>query len=122
MPKEKTVKEEISKEEIKQADEFLKGYKLNRNLFRLDCYEKKRSEASEWDEESPDELYLARAKMFEIRHAIMELPNCDEKLMLYFHYIKGETIEKCAEMLGLSRSSAFRMRKRALELFIRKSA
>ena len=122
MPKEKTVKEEISKEEIKKAEEFLKGYKLNRNLFRLDCYEKKRSEASEWDEESPDELYLARAKMFEIRHAIMELPNCDEKLMLYFHYIKGETIEKCAEMLGLSRSSAFRMRKRALELFIRKSA
>ena len=122
MPKKKNVKEEISKEEIKKAEEFLKGYKLNRNLFRLDCYEKKRSEASEWDEESPDELYLARAKMFEIRHAIMELPNCDEKLMLYFHYIKGETIEKCAEMLGLSRSSAFRMRKRALELFIRKSA
>ena len=122
MPKEKNVKEEISKEEIKKAEEFLKGYKLNRNLFRLDTYERKRGEVSEWDAESPDELYLARAKMFEIRHAIMELPNCDEKLMLYFHYIKGETIEKCAEMLGLSRSSAFRMRKRALELFIRKSA
>ena len=60
------------------------------------------------------EAPLARARMYEIRHLINSLPNCDEKLLLYYHYIKGENVERCAELLGISRSSGFRMKKKAL--------
>ena len=66
------------------------------------------------DLESPGEVPLARARMYEVRHFIMSMHNCDEKLFLYYRYIKGETVERCAEMLGISRASGFRMRKRAL--------
>ena len=62
----------------------------------------------------PGELTLVRAKMYEVRHFIMNMENRDEKLLLYYHYIRGESVEKCAELLGISRSSGFRLKKRAL--------
>ena len=113
------LKEEISKVDIKKAEEFLEGYKTNKNLYKIDLYEKSRGLVSEWDVESPNELFLARARMFDVRHAIMGLPNSDEKLFLYFHYIKGESVERCGDMLGISRATAFRVKKRAVELFIK---
>ena len=113
------LKEEISKVDIKKAEEFLEGYKTNKNLYKIDLYEKSRGLVSEWDVESPNELFLARARMFDVRHAIMGLPNSDEKLFLYFHYIKGESVERCGDMLGVSRATAFRVKKRAVELFIK---
>ena len=113
------LKEEISKVDIKKAEEFLEGYKTNKNLYKIDMYEKSRGLVSEWDVESPNELFLARARMFDVRHAIMGLPNSDEKLFLYFHYIKGESVERCGDMLGVSRATAFRVKKRAVELFIK---
>ena len=104
----------ISAEEIRQIENYLKGYQFYQKLLRLDRYEKQYFHTSEWEAESPGELPLARAKMFEIRHAIMAIPNCEEKLLLYYHFIKDEPVERCAELLGVSRSSAFRMKKRAL--------
>ena len=68
------------------------------------------------DFEAMGEAPLARARMYEIRHFINSLPNSDEKILLYYHYIKGESIEKCAELLGMSRSSAFRLKRKALIL------
>ena len=109
----------ISAEELRQIEDYLKGYQFYQKLLRLDRYEKKYFGVSEWEAESPGELPLARAHMFEIRHAVMAIPNCDEKLLLYYHYIKGEPVERCAELLGVSRSSAFRMKKRALEMAAR---
>ena len=106
----------ISAEEINQIDDYFKGYLFYQKLLRLDRYEKQYFHTSEWEHEAPGELGLARAKMFRIRHAIMAIPNCDEKLLLHYHYIKGEPVERCAELLGVSRSSAFRMKKRALVL------
>ncbi len=100
--------------DIKQTDNFLKGYQLNRKLLRLDRYEKEYFGGDDSDFESIGEVPLARARMFEIRHFIMDMDNCDEKLLLYYHYIKGESVDRCAELLGISRSSAFRMKKRAL--------
>lgn len=103
-------------EQIRQIDDYLKGYRFQQKLLHLDRYEKEYFHPREWEAESPGELALARARMFEIRHFIMELSNSDEKLLLYYHYIKGEPVERCAELLGISRSSAFRLRKRALTL------
>ena len=114
MAKEPTKK--INEDIIRQTDTYLKGYMLNRRMLQLNIYENKKLLNSEWEEESPGELSMARARMFEIRHNIMSLDNCDEKLMLYYHYIKGETIERCSELIGVSRRSAFRLRHKAMAL------
>ena len=109
-------KEELDRA-IERADHYLKGYLLNKKLLRLDRYEKEFLGAKESDSsEFFGEGALARARMFEIRHFIMELANSDEKLFLYYHYIKGESAERCGELLGISRSSAFRMKRRALAM------
>ena len=102
-------------EKIRAAESYLLGYGLNRTLLKMDRYEREyygRGDAL--DIEAPGEVPLARARMYEVRHFIMSLCNCDKKLFLYYRYVKSETVEHCAEMLGISRASGFRMRKRAL--------
>ena len=106
----------------REAQNYLKGYQLNRKLLKLDRYEKNYLTSDDTDTEAYGEAPLARARMFEIRHFVMRLENGDEKLLLYYHYIKGQPIEKCAELLGVSRSTAFRIKKRALEMAARKMA
>ena len=100
--------------DIKATEDYLKGYQLNRKILRLDRYEKEYFNVEEADLEAFGEAPLAKARMFEIRHFVMSLENSNEKLLLYYHYIKGEPMEKCAELLSISRSSAYRMKTRAL--------
>ena len=97
-------------------ENYLKGYRLNLKLMRLDKYEKDYLGWKDEEEEPIKETLVARAKMFEIRHFVVGMKNGDEKLLLYYHYIRGESIEKCAELLGISRSSGFRLKKRALRM------
>ena len=61
-----------------------------------------------------------RIKMFEIRRFVLSLGNCNEKLFLFYHYIHGESVERCGELLKISRRSAFRLKKRALAFAGRK--
>ncbi len=109
-------KNELPQGELTEIENYLKGYAMNRKLLRLDRYEREFFGADDKDMESIGEAPLARARMYEIRHFIMSLPNCDEKLLLYYHYVRGESVDRCAELLGIGRSSAFRLRKRALAL------
>ena len=120
MAKDRTWIEKENEEAIRHMDSYLKGYTLSRRMLQLNIYENQKSLQSEWSEESPCELSMARARMFDIRHKIMSLENCDEKLMLYYHYIKGETIERCSELIGVSRSSGFRMNRRGLLMLAEK--
>ena len=106
----------ISEAEIKEIDNYLKGYALNMKLLRLDKYERTYFGYKDGEDSAFNDAPLARARMFEIRHFIIEMKNCDEKLLLYYHYIRGESVERCAELLGISRSSAFRLKKKALLL------
>ena len=108
--------EEIEISDIKRAEDYLKGYRMNGKLLRLDRYEREffsHRDKGEVEYEALGEVPLARARMFEVRHFINSLPNCDEKLFLYYYYVKGQSVECCGELLGVSRSSAFRMKKRA---------
>ena len=50
----------------------------------------------------------------EVREFINSLPYRNCKMMLFYHYICGMTVEKCAEELDISRRSAFRLKKTAL--------
>ena len=101
--------------EQRETENYLKGYQLNRKLLRLERYEKEYLSSDDSDIEAFGEAPLARARMFEIRHFVMKMENSEEKLLLYYRYIKGQTMERCAELLGVSRSTAFRMKIRALE-------
>ena len=104
---------EINAEILRKTEDYLKSYRVNGKLLRLERYEKEYFGYKEGcDFEAFGEAPLARARMYEIRHFINSLDNCDEKLVLYYHYIKGESVERCAELLGVSRSTAFRMKKR----------
>ena len=59
---------------------------------------------------------FARAKMQEINNFIRSLPPCREKLMLFYKYIRGETVERVGELLDVSPRTAFRIMKSATEL------
>ena len=57
----------------------------------------------------------ADEKMYEVKRFVAALPPDDRKLFLYYHYIHGETVEKCGELLNVSRRTAYRLKQRALE-------
>lgn len=115
------MEEKVKDEEIKITENYLKSYLLNKKLVKLERYEREYfSGSDERDIEAFGELPLAKPRMYDVRHFIMGLPNCDEKLILYFHYVKGQSIEKCGELLGISRSSAFRKKRDALVLAAKK--
>ena len=101
---------------VAEAENYLKGYTLNKKLVYAERYEEEFGSGTREDLELLGDIPLARARMFEIRHFIMDMPNSDEKLMLYYYYVKGEPVERCGELLGISRSSAFRLKAKALAL------
>ena len=104
----------ISEEEIRNTENYLKAYKTNQRLLRLDRYERQYLGYRDRSDEILGDGAFARARMQEIRHFILSLANGDEKLLLYYHYVRGESVEKCAELLGISRAGAFRLKKRAV--------
>ncbi len=106
----------ITTEQRKDIQGYLRGYTTGRKLLRLERYEQEYFGDGNKDDNMPCETPLARAKMFDVRHFVLSLPNGDEKLFLYFHYIKGESVVRCAELLGISERAAFRMKNRALAL------
>jgi DNA-directed RNA polymerase specialized sigma subunit len=109
---------------IKRAEDYLNGYRFNSKILGIQKYEKEyfdeeRFDICEYEIAESDELMSAREKMAEIRGFVNSLPNSDEKLIIYYRYLKGESVERCGELIGFSRTSAFRLRKRALELVAR---
>ena len=58
-----------------------------------------------------------RAQAFSVYRSVMDMPPSKEKLLLYYHYLRFETLESCAELLGISRRSVFRLKNSALELY-----
>ena len=107
-------KVEITEEEYEIIENYLKSYKFCRRVLSLKNYEDKYFDTLEWECESPAEFSIARAKMFEVRHFILGMKNGNEKLFLYYHYVHCNSVERCAELLGISRASGFRMKKKAL--------
>ena len=102
-------------------ENYLKHHSFYAKLLKLDKYEQDYFGGGE-RVDIHSESTLAHAKMFEIRHFIMTMQNSNEKLLLYYHYVRGESVDRCAELIGISRSSAFRLKKRALALAAEKYA
>ena len=98
---------------------FLESYGVNKKMLSMINYEKEYFRDSFEKEETlmpfSDEV-LIKAKMYEVRRFVANLPDGDEKALLFYHYIRGYSVEKCSELLGIGRTSAFRLRRRALVL------
>ncbi len=108
--------------DVSQVKAFLEGYLASKKVLSMLNYEKDffRDEHRKKGEDPlalpfGDETLL-RAKMFSVRRFIMGLEDGNEKALLFFHYIRGFSVEKCAEMMNVGRASAFRIKKRALLL------
>ncbi len=102
---------------IAAAKEFLCGYRLCADMLNLNRYERKRMELT--DDALADGLQTGneavwRARMYEVEHLIGCLHNSREKLVLYWHYIQGESIERTADLLGISRRTGYRLHRRGL--------
>lgn len=110
------IKKTEKTEEIEKIKNYLCGYKLYRSILELEKYEREFIHSHQWTSERPGDITLAKAQMFEIRHFVLDLPNSNEKIILYLHYIDCEPIERCADIMNISRSSAFRLKKKALAL------
>ena len=110
-------KTSVSEEEIREVEDYLRGYAFHEKMLEVD--EMERSFFYEERKRGPSsELSLAQVRLFEIRHFVMGMENSMEKLLLYYHYVKGESVEHCGELLGVSRSTVFRMKHRALALAV----
>lgn len=98
-------------EKIKKAKELLSSYAFHQKWLNASRYEREYFGAST----SGDEVFLG-AKLFQVREFVASLPNCPEKLFLTCHYLRGHSVEKCAELMDVSARSAYRLKKRALAL------
>ena len=45
----------------------------------------------------------------EIKELINSLHNGREKMVLYYHFLRGESVESSARLIGISRRTAYRM-------------
>lgn len=102
------------------AREYLESYRHGCRMLRADKYAREYFDDGfdrDAQEKRSDELDLSliRARLCAVRGFISSLP-CGEsgRMLLYYHYIRGIPVAECAEMLEMSRASAFRLRHRAL--------
>ena len=115
-------RERMTEEErIEGARNFLCGYQLCVDMLNLRGDERKRAARFE-DPCSCDDLLAGneatwRARMFAVSALIGEMKNGREKLMLYYHYIRGESIEHTANLLDVSRRTGYRIHERGLRSF-----
>ncbi len=110
---------DVSAAELAAAQEYLKSYRYGCRMLACADYAHNYlvRDVDVFDEERAkcDEALL-RARMYGVRAFINNL-KCDSnsKLLLYWHYIRGESVARCADIIGVSRAGAFRVRHRALE-------
>lgn len=110
-------KEELD-ERVVRTRNFLCGYQLCVDMLNLRKYERRRATRFEEIFDGEDILTgneaLWRARMHEVAALIDSMRNSREKLMLYYRYIRGESIERAADMLGISRRTGYRLHQKGL--------
>ncbi len=99
-------------ESLKKAEETLLEYRFLEKQLRANRYEREFFGRRATGEDA----YL-QARAYEIRALILALPPSPEKLFLNLHFLRGHAVEKCAELMDISRSTAFRLKKKAISLF-----
>ena len=115
---EKQIEPNQNQARIEAVRNFLCGYQLCLDMLNLRRYERKRS--YQFDDEFDGEDILSgneaywRARMFAVGSLIEKMKNGREKLMIYYHYVRGESIEHAANLLDVSRRTGYRLHERGL--------
>ena len=107
----------MQKTSINRTDEvrrYLESYLLLGKMLSGNRYAREYLGAPPDGEDAAADDPFIQAKMIGIRHFIMQLPDCREKMLLYYRYLYGRSVEACAEILGVSRRTAFRIAADAL--------
>lgn len=108
----------------KEMDSILSEYSVFRKLFDMSLYDKEYFGNADFyikekgflrTEDPADDSHVIMAKMFALRRFVLSLTADDERLFLFYHYIHGESVNRVGELMRISRRSAFRLKKRALE-------
>ncbi len=109
---------ELEKESIEAVREFLCSYQLCLDMLDLRKYERKR--VRHFDDPCVCEDILAgdeaywRVRLYEVGALLGRMKNGREKLILYYHYVRGESIEHAANLIGVSRRTGYRLHARGL--------
>lgn len=91
--------------------ELLKEYSTCKRFIDSQAYAKEYF--NPYDTQQIDEKEVYEARMRAIECLIQLLAPSDEYTLLRLHYIKGLSVEKCAESMNVSRRTAYRMLKKA---------
>jgi DNA-directed RNA polymerase specialized sigma24 family protein len=109
-----------TQEDICAVKKYLEGYGASKSILKMMEYEKEyfADESKAHDDDAlivpgGDEVLL-KSKMYDVRRFILGMEDGKEKALLFYHYIRGFSVEKCSEMMGIGRTSAFRLKKKAL--------
>jgi len=108
------------------VEQYLRRYLLDHRMMQAEMRRRERrdmmrSAGQAWEDGNSGEsgVLFCRARMYEVQEFIRSLPDGEEKLFLYDHYICGESVPRIAEDLDISDRSAYRLRRRALDLAAR---
>ena len=106
---------------IEEVRNFLCSYQFSFDMLNLHRYERRRARVHFDEEYECNDLMagdekLWEARMCDVRTLISSLRDGREKLILYYHYIRGMSVEHAADMIGVSRRTGYRMHKRGLLL------
>ena len=101
---------------VDEARNYLESYLIYEKMLAGNRYARAfLGELPDGEPSACDDPFL-KARMLGVRAFIMGLPACREKMLLYYRYLHGHPVEKCAELLGVSRRTAFRIAADALRL------
>jgi len=107
-----------SREEL--ARNYLCGYRLCAQMLELWRYDRKRAryedELCVSSELLGAEETVWRLRMQEIESTVLSLVGARERRLLFYRYLRGERMERCAELIGVSRRTAFRVHQKALHV------
>lgn len=93
-----------------EAERYLRAYRRLNGISRSSRAYSRIS----LDHDCTDEAAI-HAIMYSIRALILSIEDARERMFLYYYYVKGCTVEKCAEVLDISLRTAYRLKNSALE-------
>lgn len=101
-----------------QINSYLRDYRRTYSMLRSSSFTRKFSGEEAYRADADEAIF--RARMFEIRAFVLSVEQTPERMLLYYYYIKGFTLDKCAKILGISRRSVCRLKLKALDAALEK--